>query len=76
MNDVIDWKIFLGEGNPHDDLMGRLPESPPWRNFTWREDVLASTFQVGPGVKEVVNAAYICGVRYWSQVGLVAVNLH
>ena len=57
MNDMTDWKIFLGTGEPHDDLVKRLPEPPPWRDFTQREDVLGSTFQIGPHEKEVVNAA-------------------
>lgn len=53
------WKVFRGEGDPHDDVIERLPAPPPWRDFVRRResDSRGSTFQPEGSEIEVVNAA-------------------
>lgn len=50
-----DWKIFKGNGEPIADL--KLPDPPPWRDFSDFAGVRAKTFQTPAGIVETVNAA-------------------
>jgi MoxR-like ATPase len=54
---MADWKIFRGEGEPHNDIK-RLPPPPPWRTFSGEvEAARGKTFRCTPDMVEVVNAA-------------------
>ena len=53
------WKIFQGNGTPHDGLQ-RLPDAPNWRLFKdkrSRQEQKGSTFKARPEEIDLVNAA-------------------
>jgi MoxR-like ATPase len=53
-----DWWIFRGTKRPHDDLKRRLPEPPPWRQFTPQARAArGTTFEPSDHEIELVNAA-------------------
>lgn len=56
---MTDWKIFSGNGIPHDDL-DRLPDPPSWRVFkdeSTRQEQKGGSFKARPEEIELVNAA-------------------
>src|SRR4051794_5319615 len=52
-----DWKIFQGRPDEQHDGISRLPDPPPWRDFSTRDEQVARTFR--PSAEEIglVNAA-------------------
>ncbi len=47
-----DWRIYRGVGQPHDGVQ-RLPEPPPWRDFTRAHDEASSGSQDPSGARRL-----------------------
>jgi hypothetical protein len=53
-----DWRIYRGDGKPHDGIR-ELPEPPPWRRFDpqrGRSDA-SHAYQIGPADIDTINIA-------------------
>lgn len=58
MADKSDWKIFLGNNTPHDDIETKFLKAPLWRRFDENADERRGrNFRVRPEMIEMVNAA-------------------
>ncbi len=54
-----DWWIYEGTGEKHDDIKEKLPEPPPWRQFTKKaNDERGANFEPNVDEIELVNAAF------------------